>query len=206
MDVAYPHTAVSPSLEGEVLVTLAGTTRPLTGREVARLVRWGSQAGVSRALQRLTAHGIISEQQAGRALLFTLNREHVAAPIVEALRDLRGEVIRRVRRAMSGWKVKAAHGSLFGSMARADGDTESDIDLFLVRPRSTDAEDDRWRRQVDALSTSVHAWTGNRLGVSEVAESEARELRKRRPAILADLKRDAVHLVGWPTAALFGGR
>ena len=177
-------------------MTLAGTTRPLTGREVSRLVRRGSQAGVNRALHRLAEQGIVAQQQAGRALLFTLNREHLAAPIVLALRDLREELVKRLRRAIGTWKVVPGHASIFGSAARGDGDASSDIDLFLVRPKSVKGEHTQWRAQVDALSESVLSWTGNRLGVSEVSFADVRQLRKRRPAIVKDLERDGIHLAG----------
>ena len=67
MDVARPYSAVVPSLEGDVLVTLAGTRKPMTGREVARLVKTGSQAGVLRALRRLAEQGLVEANDAGRA-------------------------------------------------------------------------------------------------------------------------------------------
>jgi hypothetical protein len=53
MNVARPHVAVSPGVEGEALVVLARTTAPLTGRQIARLARRGTSASVSAALDRL---------------------------------------------------------------------------------------------------------------------------------------------------------
>ena len=65
--------------------------RPLTGRDVARLAGRGSEAGIRKALARLTSHGIIRAEEAGRALLHTLNRDHLAVPALEVLgvRELR---------------------------------------------------------------------------------------------------------------------
>ena len=43
--------------------------------------------------------------------------------------------------------LAAAHGPrsvpLFGSAARGDGDTASDIDILVIRPRDVDEEDER---------------------------------------------------------------
>src|SRR4051812_1306892 len=101
MDVARPYAAVAPSLDGDVLVVLAGVTGPLTGRQVAELARRGSQSAVSAVLDRLVEHGLVLRQKAGRAHLHTLNREHVAAPAVEALARARSVLFDRIGRYVS---------------------------------------------------------------------------------------------------------
>lgn len=206
MDVAEPYRAVCPTLDGPVLVVLAGTTRPLTGREVARLVRRGSWPGVRRTLHRLVEHGLVDAQEAGSALLYTLNRHHVAAPAAEMLAGLRQEVVRRLRRHLEGWVLPPAHASLFGSTARGDGDTISDIDLFLIRPRGRRQDDSLWRTQVEDLASEVHSWTGNRAAIAEVAERDLVRLGRERPPIVAELLADAIPLAGRSLASLFGGQ
>jgi hypothetical protein len=187
-----------------VLVTLARTTRPLTGREVARLSARGSQAGINRALQRLREHGLVTVQEAGRAHLYALNRDHVAAPAVEALANLRAELLRRLTEQLKGWRPAPLHASVFGSLARGEGTPDSDVDLFLVRPASLAEDDPRWRAQLDRLSVQVGSWSGNRLSVAEVSSDELRGLRRRRPAIAAELRRDAIVMVGPTIAKLLG--
>src|SRR4051794_30709298 len=168
VDVAHPYAAIAPGVEGAVLVVLAGTTAPLTGRQIARLAARGTSPSVSAALDRLVERGLVHRQVAGRAYLHTLNRDHVAAPVVEALAGLRGELLRRLRDALADWDPAPVHVSMFGSGARADGDTSSDIDLLVIRPDGVDAEDDKWRGQLHALADSVYAWTGNHAGISEL--------------------------------------
>jgi predicted nucleotidyltransferase len=184
---------------------LAGTTRPLTGREIARLVGRSSHSGVLNALDRLVEHGLVDREEAGAALLFTLNREHLAAPAVDLLAQMRSELLNRLRGAVDSWEIQPAHVSLFGSAARGEGDTESDIDLFVVRPKSIDSEDPRWREQLDLLARRVQRWTGNRLGVSEVGKSDISRLRKDESPILDELRADAITLAG-PTATALLGR
>ncbi|MGH7883225.1 MAG: nucleotidyltransferase domain-containing protein [Candidatus Dormibacteraceae bacterium] len=111
---------------------LSGTTRPLTGRAVAALLGQRSHGGVLNVLRRLTEHGLVDRQEAGSALLFVLNREHLAAPAVEVIAGMHSELLRRLRMAISKWEVPPLHASMFGSAARGDGDTTSDIDILSL--------------------------------------------------------------------------
>jgi predicted nucleotidyltransferase len=202
MDVSQPYTAICPTLDSEVLAVLAGTTRPLTGREVARLTGRTSHRGVAEVLTRLVEHGLVQRQEAGRALLFTLNREHLAAPAVEVLAGMRAELIRRIRDLVSAWKMEATHVSIFGSTARGDGGTQSDIDLFVVRPDAVSDDDPQWRKQLDDLAESIERWTGNRASIAETAGSEIERLLKQDRSIVAELRTDAISVSGADISAL----
>jgi DNA-binding transcriptional ArsR family regulator len=188
----------------EVVLVLRGTTRPLTGREVARLVRAGSQPAVNAALRRLAEEGVVRAEEAGNAYLYTLNREHVAVPALELLADVRAELERRLRAEIDEWEIAPEHVSVFGSAARSDGDTRSDIDIFVVRPAEVSEEDPGWREQVGRLSDHVHAWTGNHAAISEISASDVRRLRRERPPVLEELRRDAITLAGPTPGELLG--
>lgn len=206
MDVSRPYTVFSSPLDLEVLLVLRGTTRPLTGRDIARLASRGSPTGVQKALRRLAAHGIISAVEAGRALLYTLNRDHLAIPALEALAGMRAELERRLRAHIEQWELAPAQASIFGSAARGDGDTESDIDLFVVRPEGVEESDERWRGQLDRLAADVYEWTGNHLAVAEVGERELRRLRREQPPVVRALRQDAITLAGPTPTILLGSR
>jgi hypothetical protein len=195
MDVSKPYATICPTLDSEVLAVLAGTTRLLTGREVARLTGRTSHRGVAEVLSRLVEHGLVERQEAGRALMFTLNREHLAAPAVEILAGMRAELLRRIRDLVGDWKTAAIHASMFGSAARGEGNTQSDIDLFILRPDVVSDDDPHWRKQINDLAASVERWTGNRASIAEAA----------RP-ILAELRADAIHIDGASIAKLLDGR
>jgi hypothetical protein len=196
MDVAHPYAAFAPTLDGPVLEALARTTKPLTGRAIDRLVRRGSHRGVRLALERLVAQGLVTVEEAGRAHLYVLNRDHVAAPAVELLMGLRAEVVRRIRGAIAAWAVQPAHASLFGSMARGDGDVESDIDILVIRPSEVDGEDPRWEHQVYELGLSVERWTGNRATLMELSVDDLRDRAAVSESLFDDIRRDAVELGG----------
>lgn len=202
MDVSRPYRAVSPGLTGDVLTVLAGTTRPLTGREVAALVGHASVDGVRKALDRFVEHGLVSRQPAGRAYLHTLNRAHVAAAAVEALAAVRTSFLARLHDAVAGWETQPAHASLFGSAARLDGDTASDIDLFVIRPKGVEEEDGAWRAQVSELVDLVHDWTGNEASVVEYGERELGRLERSARGLLSDLRADRIDLAGEPLSVV----
>jgi predicted nucleotidyltransferase len=203
MDVGRPHMALAPTLDGEALRVLAGTTRPLTGREVARLAGHGSQRGIALALDRLVRQGVVLRQDAGAAALYTLNRSHLAAPAAEVLAEIRAELHRRLREAIAAWEIPPLHASMFGSAARGDGDVASDIDLLIVRPAGIDEDDPVWREQSARLADEVHAWTGNRAAAVEIDEKGLHRLRREQPPIVASLRVDAIVLAGTPADRLF---
>jgi predicted nucleotidyltransferase len=204
MDVAHPHTAICPTLDSTVLSVLAGTSRPLTGREVARLAGRASHGGVRDVLNRLAEHGLVDRQEAGRAVLFTLNREHLAAPAVALLAGMRTELFKRTRDTVSAWTVSPLHVSMFGSTARGEGSTRSDIDLFVVRATGVDEDNFVWRAQLDDLAMQVERWTGNRAAIAEVAADEIARLRDEQPPVVAELRSDAIVLSGPSIPALLG--
>jgi predicted nucleotidyltransferase len=206
MDLSRPWAPIRSPIDMEVLRVLRGTTRPLTGREVARLVRAGSQPTVNASLRRLSDEGLVDVEEAGNAYLYTFNREHLAAPAIELLADIRAELERRLRDEIAGWTIAPVHLSIFGSAARGDGDTASDIDIFVVRPRDVRDDDANWREQLDRLSDHVLAWTGNHGGFSEVSETDVRRLRRERPPVVDELSRDAITVAGPEPAELLGGR
>lgn len=204
MDVARPYTAICPTLDAGVLSVLAGTTRPLTGREIARLLGRRSHSGVLGTLNRLFEHGLVDREEAGRAFLFTLNREHLAAPAVELLAHMRSELFDRLCQAVDSWEIQPVHVSLFGLVARGEGDTSSDIDLFVVRQRGVERENPLWREQLDLLARQVQRWTGNSAGIAEVGKEEIPRLREEEPPIVAELRADAITIAGNEAAALLG--
>jgi DNA-binding transcriptional ArsR family regulator len=190
----------------EVLRVLRGTTRPPTGREVARLVRAGSQPTVNASLRRLSEEGLVRAEEAGRAYLYTINREHLAAPAVELLADVRAELERRLRSEIAAWQIAPVHLSIFGSAARGDGDTASDIDIFVIRTRHVPDDDPLWREELGRLSDHVLAWTGNHAALSEVSETDLRRLRRERPSVVDELTQYAITIAGREPAELLRGR
>lgn len=202
MDLTHPIHAAIPSLDGPVLEVLVRTTRPLTGREVHRLAESGSENGVRAVLTRLAGQGVVHADVRSNAVFYTLNRDHLAAPAIEALANLRNALVQRMREAFGAWTVAPVHASLFGSVARGNGTGASDVDLLIVRPAKVALDAPRWVAQTDRLARDVHAWTGNHCQIYELSRRELAQHVGAREPIVESWRRDAVTIYGPDIAAL----
>ncbi|HYQ77540.1 MAG TPA: nucleotidyltransferase domain-containing protein [Solirubrobacterales bacterium] len=192
-------------MDSDVLSVLTESTKARTGRDIARLAN-RSQRGTQLVLTRLVDHGLVLMKEAGSARLYTLNRDHLAAEPFATLANLRGTLFRRISdEVFQSWRPKPVHLSVFGSAARGDGGTDSDIDIFLVRPAGVEEEDGKWREQVEALADAVFGWTGNHAGIAEVGEGELEFFGRDQAPIVESLRADAVDLAGIPVRELLRG-
>jgi predicted nucleotidyltransferase len=185
MDVAMPLRSVVPTLDGPVVAALAATTAPLALAEVHRRAGDGSKSGVRRVLLRLVSEGLVHEVPGG----YVLNRDHVAAPAVELLANLHGELLARIRGEVEGWVPSPRLVGLFGSAARRDGDASSDIDLLVV-------SDDGNVDDVDRLRQRIEAWAGNAAQIITLTAADLRRLRRGREPIVAGWERDLIVISG----------
>jgi predicted nucleotidyltransferase/predicted transcriptional regulator len=201
MNVSSPYLAISPTIDTELLVALAGSREARSGRRLAKAIG-RSRTGVQAVLDRLVNDGLVHRAEAGSAFLYTFNHDHLLAPAVQEMAGVRAQLVHRMRELVGNWQMEPFHLSLFGSAARGDGDRESDIDLFLVRPRSVKAEDERWQIQVEELAERIDQWTGNHAGIVELEEKQLPGLRRRRPPALRELDRDAIDIAGTPIERL----
>jgi len=195
MNLADPSSAVLTTGQRAVLRVLAGTTRGLTGREVASLADL-SPEGARKVLTGWERHGIAHVEPAGRALLYRLDREHVLVEPLVSLLDARERVFQRLRMAIEGWPSAPTHASIFGSAARGSGGVDSDIDVLVIRPDSVDDDDDTWTGQMDMLAGTAYQWSGNRLEWLERSESEFARDVLMGERIVAELESDSIGLFG----------
>jgi predicted nucleotidyltransferase len=223
MNLADPTGAITPTLDGPVLAALASAGRPLTVGEVAHHTTRGSEIGVRRCLARLVEQGIVESTQLGRTQAYALNRDHIAAPIAEALAGIRLELWKRLKNTLSRWKVSPMYACVFGSAARADGGIGSDIDVLLVHPPfpgedephrfknlkgfvgasvlefglplTSDADASKWEGQLDRLRLDVRNWTGNSLQIVDLSAYEWVAGRRSSVVFLEEVERDAIELV-----------
>jgi predicted nucleotidyltransferase len=159
VDLSNPLAVITPTLDAAVLKALTATTGWATGAHVHRMADAGSDDGVRRVLARLVEQGIVVADQHAHATLYLLNRDHVAAEAIIALTRLRGVIIDRVTAALEDWSPQPVHASLFGSFARGEATTDSDIDVLVVVDPAADA--DTVEEAVDRLDADVRRWTGN---------------------------------------------
>ena len=206
MDLGHPLAVVTPTVDGDVLRVLAQAHAAFTPGQVAKLVDEHSLEGVRHVLVRLAGQGIVTRQAAGRAYLYQLNRDHLAAGPIVALANLRGELLDRLAGLVKEWASRPLYGALFGSSARSDMRLDSDLDVFLVH--EDDVDENTWSRQVDDLATLATRWTGNDARVIAYSDSEVRRLGDGEP-LLVNVRDEGLPFVGdpsWLRRAVRGAR
>ena len=110
----------------------------VSGRDLAR------RAGVShpraaRVLAELAEQGVSAVQRLPRTDLNRLNRDHALAEVLIQLfareRHLRFELLSLIAKELKRRKLPITEARIFGSAARGDMTSGSDVDLALVAPR-----------------------------------------------------------------------
>jgi predicted nucleotidyltransferase len=197
MDLSSPISSVIPTAQGVVLAVLSRSGQSLSGRQVSALAngRFG-QSRVNEVLGQLTEAGIVLRENRPPAKLYRLNQDHVAAAGVQALANQRQELLARIRSEVAAWIVCADAVWLFGSAARGDGDTTSDIDLLVVRPTAVNEDNQTWLGQIDDLSEHIARWSGNSCEALELSAAELAAMVSRGEPLVEQLRTDALTLSG----------
>jgi predicted nucleotidyltransferase len=82
------------------------------------------------------------------------------------------QLTERLRIAIAGWDEAASLAFLFGSVARRQATSGSDLDILIVRRRDCDPDSETWRSQLVHLQQVATALSGNDTRVLEIGEDE----------------------------------
>ncbi len=198
MDLGSPVLDIAPAVRGALLQTLARLEQPVTRRQLAAAASV-APGNASAVIAELIQAGLVHETVAGRSSMVVLNRDHLAAGPVLALAGLRGELIRRMRERLSAWpELNGAW--LFGSVARGDADSDSDVDLLIV---ADDLQSHDLHERLSRLQADVRSWTGNDLQLVEHSPSSWRKLVRAKNPLVEQIRLDGIALAG-STASLLG--
>jgi predicted nucleotidyltransferase len=210
MDLANPMQSVIPSAHGAVLSVLARTDLALSGRRIAELTQPKfSQRRVNDVLGQLADSGIVLRESRPPSNFYRLNHDHVAAEGIVALAGMWATLLERIRAELGKWTLQPEAAWLFGSAARREATTRSDIDILVIRPAGVldrDASSDVWERQTSNLADEVRAWSGNPCEVLEMDTSELSSAVERNDRLIGDLREQAVVLAGRDARALLRKR
>lgn len=148
------------------------------------------------ALDRLVRQGVVRRTKIGTAYGHTLNRGHVAIPIVEAIAAMRRDVIQSAQDVIERWAIPPMHASFFGSFARRDGDEDSDLDILLIHPAELEDDEasfERWEQQAAELH-DLEERTGNAVQILDLADAALLAPDAEAAATLASIAADEVSL------------
>jgi hypothetical protein len=195
VDWSDPATLAMPHGLAAVVRVLDGATVPFSVRQLARMASI-SATNARHSVDRLAEHGLVIIDNAAGARLVRLNRKHLAAEPMVAIAALRARTFEALRAEFANWTVPAVHVSLYGSAARGDGDTASDLDLFVVRDDSLTGPE--WDDQLAGTGESITAWTGNWVSWFQLDPGHLARMSAKGEPIVSEWLRDAVTLFGPP--------
>lgn len=196
MDLTDPIGALLPSVDARVLRVLARAGLPLTGRDVARAAG-ASPEGARRVLLRLDREGLVVTRRTGSAITYEANRAHLLWPSVQALMREADQVVSSVKKLIST-TIDGAAGAdrsdritaaLFGSVARGESTTDSDIDVLLIVPDDLSAE--TADELVPAIIGTVESATGNECNVYATTRGGFDELMALEDPMIPSWRADA---------------
>lgn len=134
----------------------------------------------SEVLTDLRLQGLAVVQRAGRADLYRLNSKHLLYPTLRRLfREedaTEAELVRTLRAGLARARRHIKEAYLFGSVARAQSDASSDIDLAVVAP---EPDLPIVTGTLDALTRVVKQRFGNDLSIHVSREPVALRQRSR---------------------------
>lgn len=201
MDVSDPASVVLAPGTSAVLRALAGSTTSVPVRQLARVANV-SHTRANQVIGKLSAHGLVHIEEQGGAYLCRLNPQHLAAAAVVTLVRLRTELLELLKQEIASWEVGPEHASLFGSAARGDGDTSSDLDILLIEPSDGAGNDTVWDEQMAASGERIREATGNSVAWFAISFGDLRRAVRANEPVLDEWRRDSLRLAGVPLRAI----
>jgi predicted nucleotidyltransferase len=195
MDYVHPISAVVPGAQGRILDVLVETTAELSVRTIARLAGV-SAAQASRVLPDLVDLGLVERREVPPSSQFRLVRSNVAAQALIALSRSRESVLDQIGAAAAAVATPPLSVIVFGSFARDEATSESDLDIIVVRPDAIDEGKKEWTDSIDAWRDQVRAIAGNPVEVLEVSRADVGTKLSGRSTLWRDVSREGVVVHG----------
>ena len=190
-----PIRSIASTVDADVLQVLGRTHTAVTGNQLAQLAG-RSYSQVYDVVDRLVEQGVVDVEQHGRTYSYQLNRDHVLADAIQEIIAAPQRVEDEIRRLVDNWSLAPHTVALFGSAARRDAESASDLDLLIIRENHISEDDTEWTEQTGELAQRIERLTGNRLQLVELTVSEIDEALRSDQPLIESIRRDARTLAG----------
>ncbi len=177
-----------------VLRALWKAPASLTGRQVQQLAGVHNRTAMQ-CLDDLEQLGLLQRRTAGRAYLYTLKRSHrvvrdLVEPVFEAEREIPGRLREQLAKLLEGTCLSAV---LYGSVARNEEETGSDVDLLVIVRSKEDAQGFAGGTQGEAERLVRDEW-GSMLEVNLMTVADLRKQRNTR--LMKQIRREGQLVAG----------
>lgn len=194
MDFRKPIQQVIPGAQGKLLHVFAHTSTNLSTSAAARL-SGVSLAQTSRILPELARMGILGRTDVPPSVTYCFIADNLASKAILLLSRLREAAIDELRHSAQAKVDPSISLVLFGSFARGEADSESDIDVLLVHPDDSQ-EPEGWSEGVEQWRSSAQLLTGNEVQLMAVNQSEIGQLLCSGRPVWLDILRDGIAIFG----------
>jgi len=193
MNLEDPSDVALAQVPARILTVLDQTHTSMSIRQIART----SGTSLARAqywLNHWAERGVVDQQVAGRAVMCSLNRQHLMTESLVTLARANLAMRDRIADEVRAWGLVPVSVTAFGSFARGDGGTESDIDLLVIHVN--DASSERWQDQLTEAAERLQRILGNPVQWVDFHRDRWLEMRATPEPLVAEVERDAVHIFG----------
>jgi predicted nucleotidyltransferase len=125
-------------------------------------------------------------------------------PAVVSLLGLDKELRGRVAERVAGWHLPAVSLVVYGSVAREETTSASDLEVLVIRPDATQPDDAIWQAQVADLADRLWRWTGRRASLIDMSQPELVQSLVDEEPFLVEAARDGWLIAGRPLTELPG--
>lgn len=139
MELCRPFMAITPTLDGDILDTLARIPHGLTSGQVRNACGRGSRAGIVKALDRLVEQGVVTRESCGRIFVYELNREHLIAESLELISGTQRRWEFQLCNAIREWPFEPVLVAVVGSARTTAHQASDPIELLFVLPEGMEA-------------------------------------------------------------------
>lgn len=178
---------------------MSRTSTELTMRTVAQLAGVSTQQA-SVVIGRLVDLGVVERRDVPPASLVRLAADNLAAQAVASVANLRSAVLEHL--SALAVEITPAPASLvvFGSFARGEAGSDSDVDVLAVRPPGLSyGADGEWIDSLGLWADQATSAIGNPVNLVEIEAAELRGLLAGPgPSLWHDAARDGVVVAGSP--------
>jgi predicted nucleotidyltransferase len=187
-----------------VLRALWKAPASLTGRQVQHLAGVHNRTAMQ-CLDDLEQLGLVQRRTAGRAYLYTLKRSHrvvqdLVNPSFEAEREIPRRLREQLAKVVEGACLSAV---LYGSVARNEEQSSSDVDLLAIVRNKEDAQAFAEGTQAEAERRVRDEW-GSMLEVNVMTVGDLR--RQWNTRLMKQIRREGQLVAGSPLEELHRGR